>query len=247
MSSAARNELLLKKIRFLKTVPLFATLPEDALTQIARDFYLKVYDKNEVILRQGDPSHELYILLKGKVRVYKTSPGGDETIINILAPPEIIGEFAIVDGEPRSATARAIDQCLLLGIARDDFLHHLQNFPKLSVELCRLVIGKARWASRYAETLARYDTADRLLYLLLHFNELLGREIEPGRRYEMHLGLNQADLAALVGARRGWINHILRDWRDRGLVEYKAGAITILDLPRVQEELENRLHSDVEW
>ncbi len=249
MSSSVHNNVLPKKVNFLKTVPLFSLLNDNDLTLIAQDFYPRVYPKNEIILRQGDPSHELYVVMKGKVRVYKTSPNGDETIINIFAPTEIIGEFAVIDNEPRSATAKAIDQCTLLAITRDKFLHHLHNMPKLAMEMCRLVINKARWTTRYAETLAQYDTADRLLHLILHFNQMFGKEIEPQKCYELNLGLNQTDLAALVGAGRGWINQILNEWRERGLIEYKSGSITILDLPRLQQELDDRLQANniMEW
>ena len=58
--------------------------------------------------------------------------------------------------------------------------------------------------------------------------------------YELDLGLSQADLATLVGARREWVNRILQDWRKRGLIEYDSGKIIILDLPRVQAELDSR-------
>ena len=249
MDSSVHNNVLPKKVGFLKTVPVFSSLNDEMLTRIAQDFHPRIYQKNEIILRQGDPSHELYIVKKGKVTVYKTSPNGDETIINIFTPTEIIGEFAVMDNEPRSATAKAINQCTLLAITRDQFLHHLHNTPTLMMELCRLVINKARWTSKYAETLAQYSIADRLLHLILHFNQMFGQEIKAQKQYVLNLGLNQTDLAALVGARRGWVNQILNDWRERGLIEYKSGNITILDLPRMQKELDNRLqtNNDVEW
>ena len=76
----------------------------------------------------------------------------------------------------------------------------------------------------------------------------MGQEIEAGKRYHLNLGLNQTDLASLVGARRGWINHILSDWRNRGLIEYAAGNITILDLPKIQQEYEHRTQVNlVDW
>ena len=249
MDSSVHNNVLPKKVSFLKTVPIFSALNDETLTRIAQDFHPRAYQKNEIILRQGEPSHELYIVMKGKIRVYKISPNGDETIINIFTPTEIIGEFAVIDNEPRSATAKTISQCTLLVITRDQFLQHLHTLPPLAMEMCRLVINKARWTTRYAENLAQYNTADRLLHLILHFNQMFGQEIEPEKRYELNLGLNQTDLAALVGARRGWINQILTEWRERGLIEYKSGNITILDLPRVQQELDNRLQANnvVEW
>jgi len=66
--------------------------------------------------------------------------------------------------------------------------------------------------------------------------------VEPGKRYEVELSLNQADLASMVGARREWVNRILGEWRQRGLIEYRRGNIEILDLPAVEEERDRRMN-----
>ena len=122
--------------------------------------------------------------------------------------------------------------------------------PNLALARIRLLAAKARWTAEYAEAVAQYDAAGRLLHILLRYNEQIGEEVEPGRVYELDLGMNQTDLATLVGARREWVNRILQDWRKRGLIECKAGKIIILDLPRVQAERDGRTEAsqpDVEW
>jgi CRP-like cAMP-binding protein len=86
--------------------------------------------------------------------------------------------------------------------------------------------------------------AGRLLHILLQYNEQLAEEVEAGKRYVLDLGLNQADLASLVGARREWVNRLLQDWRRRGLIEHQAGRITILDLPAAQRERDSRIEAN---
>ena len=72
--------------------------------------------------------------------------------------------------------------------------------------------------------------------------------LEPGKRYQVNIGLNQSDLASMVGARREWINRILSEWRRRGLLEFDNGVITILDLPRVRAERDSRIEANHgEW
>ena len=248
MQLSTRSALLAKKVEFLKEVQLFASLREDNLRSIANDFQVRVFQANEVILRQDDPYYELYVVVKGKIRIYKVGPAGEETSVNILSPRQIIGEFSIIDGQARSATAKAITRCALLGMPRDKFLAHLKQIQDLAFEMCRLVVSKARWATEYAEAIAQHDTADRLRYMLLYYNEQMGEEIELGKQYRLNLGLNQTDLASLVGARRGWVNHILTEWRNRGLIDYEAGNITILDLPRIQQEYEFSVQNNaLEW
>jgi hypothetical protein len=74
----------------------------------------------------------------------------------------------------------------------------------------------------------------------------LGEKQESDNRWVLDLGLNQTELASLVGVGRGWLNHLLQDWNRRGLVEYSAGMIIILDLARVRQERDQRMESEAE-
>jgi len=228
-------------LAFLREVPLFATLNEENLRALAHDFRAREYQPGEIIFHQGDQSQDLYLVLRGKIRVFVLSPRGDETTIVLLSRYHLLGEFAIIDGQPRSATAKAISACTLLTISQAKFWRHLEQTPGLALAMCKQLVGKARWTSMYAQTIAQLDAAGRLLHLLLLYNDEFGQIEEEGRRSVLDLGLNQTDLASLVGARRGWINTILQNWRKRGLVEYDSGIITLLDLPRIQQERDRRI------
>jgi CRP-like cAMP-binding protein len=244
MKASPRPDTLSRQLAFLETVPLFAGLGREELLVLFDDFRPREYAGGEIIFHQGDPGHEFYIVVRGKVRVFKTSPSGDETSINLFASADIVGEFAVIDDLPRSATAKAIGRCVLLAMAKDRLLQHMREIPDLAIGMARLLAGKVRWTAAYAETIAQFDAAGRLLHILLHYNEQFGREQEAGKRYVLDLALNQADLASLVGARREWVNRLLQDWRRRGLIEYEAGRITILDLPAVQRERDSRIEAN---
>lgn len=235
------EEILLKRTAFLKNVALFAKLGEEDLGILAGNFQSRKYRKKEIVFHQGDDSHVLYVIMKGKVRIFSMSPSGNETSIRIFSTYDMIGELAAIDGQPRSATAQAVDDCTLLEMEHTRFLRYTREMPELAMGLLKLLVEKVRWTTAHAETIAQYDTAGRLLHILLHYNEVLGREVDAGKRYELDLSMNQADLASLVGARREWVNRILRDWSRRGLIEYEHGKITILDLPAVEEERDRRI------
>jgi CRP-like cAMP-binding protein len=230
-------------IPFLKQIPLFATLSDQQLITLVNDFRLREYRPNEIIFHQSDHSEELYIVAEGKVRIFRISPAGNETSIQIFSTYDIIGEFAAIDNKPRSATAKAIGQCQLLEMRGDKFMQYMRAMPDLAIEMTRLVISKVRWTATYAETIAQFDAAGRLLHILLLYNEQFGQEIEPGKRYIVDLAMNQADLASLIGARREWVNRLLQDWHKRGLLSFEAGRITILDLPRTIQERDSRIEA----
>lgn len=235
------DEILSKRTDFLREVPLLARLGEENLKVLAGNFHSRKYKRKEIIFHQGDDSKVLYVIMRGKVRIFSISPAGNETSIRIFSERDMIGEFAAIDGQPRSTTAEAVEDCALLEMEHTRFLRCIREMPELAMALIRLLVEKLRWTTAYAETIAQYDTAGRLLHTLLHYNEVLGNEIVAGKRYELDLSMNQTDLASLVGARREWVNRILRDWSKRGLIQYKGGKITILDLPAVEEERDRRI------
>ena len=185
----------------------------------------------------------LYVVVKGKVRIFVTSPAGEETSIRLFSIYDMIGEFAAIDGQFRSTSAQAIAETTLLEIERIRFLETVRKVPDLSMTMIRFLVGKLRWTTDFAESIAQYDTAGRLLHILLHYNEAWGREIEAGKHYELDLDISQADLATMVGARREWVNRILQDWRKRGLIEFRHGKISFLDLPAVKKERDRKIES----
>jgi CRP/FNR family cyclic AMP-dependent transcriptional regulator len=245
LRSSSHQEVLSRRVAFLKQVFLFADLSEAELATLVGDFHPKEYSKDEIIFRQGDTSRELYLVMRGKVRIFRISPSGAETTIAIYSTGSLVGEFAVVDSEPRSATAKAIEAADLLVMPQDKFLRHLRQMPDLALGMTRLLASRVRWTAAYAETIAQYDAAGRLLHILLLYNEQFGQEEEAGKRYVLDLALNQTDLASLVGARREWVNRLLRDWQKRGIVAYEAGKIIILDLPRAQAERDSRIEANV--
>ncbi|MGC1377069.1 MAG: Crp/Fnr family transcriptional regulator [Anaerolineales bacterium] len=244
MKTASLENTLTAKIAFLRSVPLFANLGEAALGALLADFSPVEYLKADTLFWQGDLGAELYLLRRGKVRIYRLSPGGRKTSINIFCGGDLIGEFVALDQQPRSATAQAATDCLVWRMAGETFAQRLCALPGLSLALNRLLVEKLRWTAEFAETVAQYDAAGRLLHILLLYNRQFGETLEAGKRYKLDLGLNQDDLASLVGASREWTNHLLQTWQHQGWLEYHAGKIIIHDLARMQQERDRRLGGD---
>jgi len=233
--------IISKRMDFLRKVPVFVTLHDDDLRAISVQFRAQNYGKKEIIFHQGDETHDFYLIMRGKVRIFCNSPSGNETSIRVLSANEMIGEFAPIDGQPRSATAQAITDSTLLKLPQQRFLRCLRELPDFTMMLLRLLVQKLRWITEYAETIAQYDIGGRLLHIILYYNTKIGKEITTNKCYEVDLGLNQGDLASMVGARREWVNHLLRRWREQGLIAFSRGRITILDLPAVEAERDRRI------
>ncbi len=124
MQEKPQDQALARRIATLRTMPVFADLAERDLASLAEDMRSKEYAKDETIFRQGDESREVYFVRKGKVRIYKISPSGNETTIAIFTTNDVIGELAAIDQEPRSASAKAMTAVSLLAMSQERFLVH---------------------------------------------------------------------------------------------------------------------------
>ena len=238
-----------RRIAFLKQMLPFSEVNENVLQAMLEDIHVKRWKNGEMIFHQGASSTELYIVHKGKVRVYKSSSSGKETSIVVFSTKSVIGEFALIDGQNRSASAKAVGNCELLIISRDKLMEWMKKSFPLALGMMRLLTSKARWTANYAEIMAQYDVPGRFFSLMLLYNEQLGREIEPGKVYELDMGLTQEDLATLIGVRREWLNRRLTEWRKLGLLEYKQRKIIILNLEALQREqqLLNAPNDETSW
>lgn len=235
------KSLLIQKIEFLKTVVPFSNLSESEITEIADHFRIRTYRNRDVILYQGDTTNDVCVIQTGRVTIVTVSETGEESCLRVIGPGDIVGELSAYDGEPRSASVQAVSACTILVMSGSDFNGYLKTIPGLALSIIQFLSEKLRWTTHFLHTLAQFDTAGRLIHLLLYYKEQFGREIAKNKIYEVDLSLNQTDLAAMVGARREWVNRLLQQWRKKSMITYSRGVITILDLPALIAERDRRV------
>ncbi len=116
---------------------LFGGLPEADLTALRACAQTKRFQPGEVIFREGDLGDGLYLIAEGQIQISAMLADGERGMLARLGPGDYFGEMAIVDDEPRSATAAAEEQSVLYFIPRDEVLQLLARTPKLAVSLVR--------------------------------------------------------------------------------------------------------------
>src|SRR3984893_9755111 len=108
-------------LELLRSMDLFAELPDEELAKIARLLKEHKINENEVIFSQGDGGDGLYIILQGRVRIASTDQFGRERVLAFYGPGEFFGDMAVLTGAPRSATASATTNLRVLQLRKDDF------------------------------------------------------------------------------------------------------------------------------
>jgi CRP-like cAMP-binding protein len=198
--------------------------PEE-LDEILRFSSERRVRRGQTIFQRGDNGSSLMAVLRGRIRISSVSGDGKEVTLNVINPGEIFGEIALLDGEPRSADATAIEDTLLLVVERRHFLPFLRQnedlFPRLLAVLC----SRLRRTSTALEEIALFDLPVRLARVLLKLADDYGRPNSAGTRID--LKLSQRELSNLVASSRESVNKQLRAWRENGTLDLEAGFIVL--------------------
>ncbi|PYM68622.1 MAG: hypothetical protein DME10_26705 [Candidatus Rokuibacteriota bacterium] len=128
-------------IAFLSSTSLLRGLDEPALRAIAAELEYVYLSGGGTLMREGEIGDALYILLNGRLRIVARRPE-KENVINEIGPGETVGEMAILTGEPRSATVRAIRDCALVKFSRAAFDHLVEKYPKTMMQLASLIVQR---------------------------------------------------------------------------------------------------------
>lgn len=110
----------------------------------------------QILFHRGDSGDAFYLIETGQIRIFTVDQAGKEITLNTLHAGETLGEMALLDAQPRSASARAVGACVLLRLNRDDFLERVRNSPTLTQYIIELLSGRARHMTDYIEDLGHW-------------------------------------------------------------------------------------------
>ena len=209
----------------LKTNRLFRDLPDVALDKLAALSVRRSVRRGTRIFSQGDPGDSLLGLISGQVRISATTPGGKEVFLNIMEPGDSFGEIAVLDGNPRTASAEALLATELFVVRRADLLSLIERESTLAAHLIALLCQRLRWTSELIEEAAFLSVHGRLARRLLKLVDEHGTT-EQGR---VTLRISQADLAGFMSVSRQIVNQYLQQWRKRGWIELGRGRLVLKD------------------
>jgi len=215
------------RTEFLKQLPLFANLPEAELVTLAQDFTARRFQHGETIFFQGDPGQALYLIESGRVRIYVQDDSGQESSVIYYSAGDMFGELAAIDGLPRSASAIAADEIIVLVLSRDRLRAHLLASPQLAYNFMQALAVRVRYSTRQVGSLTLLDVPSRLARKLLELAHSHGRVEANGVRIAMPL--TQSDLASLIGATRESTNKALGNFKRSGIISMEQNHVTIID------------------
>ena len=153
------------------------------------------------------------------VRCICSSPEGREAILGFQHPGDLFGELAVIDDGPHDHLAEAYEDCTIWIIARTDFLSLMREFPALGQEVITLLGLRVRMYRTRVREILHQSAHSRVASTLLHLADRNGVVIP--------LRLSQRDIVNLVGLTRETVNFILKDLRERNLIETQGRSIRL--------------------
>lgn len=230
--SATINSYLLKKAmpatiapnpQILKTVPLFSSFTDQQLSTLASWIQHRSYPRGAAILRSGEETDALFIILSGRVKVLIPDDEGHEVILSMMEAQEYVGEMGLLDGLPSSATVETLEPCEMLRLPRTAFMSCLESNGEVAMSVLRNLVKRLRDADRKIESLALIDVYGRVARLIIDMAEKVdGNWVVPRAPAKQ-------EIARMIGASREMVSRVVKDLQEKNLIRTEKRKIFVID------------------
>lgn len=213
----------------LARASLFEGLPEEHLEFLAQISLDKEFDRGQVLFTEGARAKGFYLVVSGKLKIYKLSREGKEQILHIFGPGEIFGEVPVFAGGSYPANAESIEPGRVLFFPRDSFVALIGREPAIALKMLGILSQRLRRFTHLIEDLSLKEVPGRLAAYLIFLGE---KSSNPD---VMELETTKAQLASLLGTIPETLSRILARMAQQGIISVEGRKIRILE----RDELES--------
>ena len=207
----------------LKNVPLFSSFSDQQLTALLPAVQHRRFPRGSFIIRAGEETDALYIILAGRCKVLIPDDDGNEVILSVIGPNEFFGEMGLLDDQPRSASVETMEPCETLRITRSAFLGCLRDNFDAAMLIIRNLVKRLREADRKIESLALIDVYGRVARLLMELAKPINGE------WVVEKAPPKQEIARMIGASREMVSRVVKDLHEKGVIRAEKRRIVVLD------------------
>jgi CRP/FNR family cyclic AMP-dependent transcriptional regulator len=182
----------------------------------------------EVLFREGDTAGSALVIVSGLVKIGKRGQGGDELILSLCGPGDLLGEVTAVQGATRSADVVALQDVEAMVVAVADLRGLLTRYPPIALVLLELALRRLRLADQRRLEFASAESLPRVTSRLLELAERFGVGAPDGALV-VDMPISQEELASWAAASRESTARALRTLRELGLIETRRKRMVVLD------------------
>lgn len=203
---------------------LYELLDAKDAKKVWRDMRLaSPFKSGEVIFHEGTHPQGVYVVCKGRVKIYKSSRTGHQLITRVESPGDLVGHITLLakDG-PYTGTAEALEPSVVSMVDEKTFKDFLARFPGASLALLREVARDVRRGENKARDIAFKPARARLA-------DILTRMMKPAKPVPVVAGLKRRDLAEMAGLTIETTVRLLKDLEERGILRKREKDLVILN------------------
>ena len=204
----------------LSEVELFETLTPELREQVARAATSRSLRRGDVLFREGDEGHELFVVERGRIAISNRSPDGRESLVALMEPGDLFGEMSLFDGHGRSAEARALEASRVIVVPFVPLRSLLESSPELLWDVVALLARRLRSMDNALADSVFLDVTGRTAKRLLEL---------AGDADEFTLPITQEELAGMVGASRERVNKAISSFIRLGWIDQRDRRYVITD------------------
>ncbi len=212
----------MEKLDQIKNIPLFHGLPGKQLSELARIIIDRKYEQGEVIFTDGDEASGFFVLLSGRLKIFKLSPDGKEQILHFVDPREPFAEVAMFAGSRYPAHAEAIKESRAIYFPRAAFEKLIKKDPELAMNMLAILSRRLKYFSRLVEDLSLKEVPQRLAAYLLYLGG------SQNINSSVDLNISKSQLASLLGTIPETLSRILNKMISQGLIEVQGRRMKLL-------------------
>ena len=216
---------------------LLSGLPEHLSTKLFNAATAVKLTADETLFTAGDAGDGCYRINEGLLKVTMVSRAGGERILAFLGAGAMVGELAIIDGFPRSASVVAVRDAQLSFLSRAAFDEFAKAHPEVYKSLVALLAARLRETDAVIAAGSFLPLRGRVALTLLELAHEFGQDVGAGR-IVIRQKIGQADLAAMAGIARENVSRILNDWKRRKLVSRLSGYYCLENKSQLEHEAE---------
>lgn len=217
-------------IDHIAAIPLFQNLPGEHCEDLATIVVDRIFRQGQVIFSEGDEGNGFYVVISGRVKIFKLSAEGKEQILHIFGPGEPFGEVPVFAGEHFPAHAEAIEESRILFFPRNAFVDLIRKDPSLALNMLAVLSRRLRRFTMLIEDLSLKEVPGRLAAYLLYLSE------RKDGADDLVLDISKGQLASLLGTIPETLSRILAKMTGEELIRSDGPrSIQILDRDGLEE------------
>lgn len=215
-----------------KTLSVFNELPIEELGEISSSKGCNYYRKGQTIFFEGNNSHGIYCVHKGKIKLHKLGLDGKEQIIRFAKDGDIMGYRSLLSGESYSLSATVLEDSSICYIPKDNLIELITKDPKFALKVMSLACKEMGKATDMITKLAQKPVRERLAEVVLILKETFGVR-EDG---SIDVQLSREEIASLVGTATESCIRILSEFKRDQLIKLEGKNIFILNQKALMKE-----------